>query len=146
MKVALLHGPNFRFLGLREVQVYGAFSLEDIGKSLYAFAELVHKPLELASFQTNEEGALIDYLERIWQEQYQGIILNAGAYTHTSIAIADALAWIQIPTVEVHISNIYAREDFRGRTYIAKHCIASIQGCGVLGYKFALETLFNAVQ
>ena len=83
---------------------------------------------------------------QIWQKNFQGIILNAGAYTHTSIAIADALAWVQIPTVEVHISNIYAREDFRGRNYIAKHCMASIQGCGMIGYKFALEVLFNTVR
>lgn len=135
LKIAIINGPNLNLLGKREVEIYGKQSFEDYFKSL----QEKHKDVELSYFQSNVEGELINKLHEIGFE-YNGIILNAGAYTHTSIAIADAVAGIKTPVVEVHISNVFAREDYRHVSYLGKPCKGSISGFGLKGYEMAVES------
>lgn len=122
-------------LGKREVEIYGKQSFEDYFKIL----EKKYQNISLSYFQSNVEGELINKLHEIGFT-YDGIILNAGAYTHTSIAIADAVAGIKTTVVEVHISNIFAREDYRHVSFIGKHCKGSISGFGLKGYEMAIES------
>lgn len=137
MKVLIINGPNLNLLGKREPEVYGSKSFEDY------LAELRKKHLNclIEYFQSNVEGELINELHRA-DKTVDGIILNAGAYTHTSLAIADAVAGISTPVVEVHISNIFAREDYRHVSYLGKHCKGSISGFGLKGYELALMSFF----
>jgi 3-dehydroquinate dehydratase-2 len=134
MKVLIINGPNLNLLGTREQNVYGNQSFETY------FTELKAKypALQLDYFQSNVEGELINHIQTA-DKKYDGIILNAGAYTHTSIAIADAIAAISTPVVEVHISNIFAREDYRHVSYLGKHCKGSISGFGLTSYELALQ-------
>ncbi|MBC7862139.1 MAG: type II 3-dehydroquinate dehydratase [Bacteroidia bacterium] len=134
MKIIIINGPNLNLLGKREPEVYGSKSFEDF------FSELKKKfpGLDLNYFQSNVEGELINKIQHCGFDHY-GIILNAGAYTHTSIAIADAIAAIKTPVIEVHISNIFAREDFRHVSYLGKNCVGSISGFGLRGYEMAIE-------
>lgn len=120
-------------LGIREKEVYGTESFENYFKEL----KLKFPAVELIYFQSNVEGELINKLHETGFS-YDGIILNAGAYTHTSVAIADAVAGINTPVIEVHISNIFAREDYRHVSYLGKHCMGSISGFGLKGYEMAL--------
>lgn len=138
LKIAIINGPNLNLLGKREVEIYGTQSFEDYFKTIQS----KYSNLELIYFQSNVEGELINKLHEIGFN-YDGIIINAGAYTHTSIAIADAIAGIKTPVVEVHISNIFAREDYRHVSYLGKHCKGSISGFGLKGYEMAIES-FNA--
>lgn len=133
LKIAIINGPNLNLLGIREKEVYGTESFENY------FKELTSKfpSVELTYFQSNVEGELINKLHETGFS-YDGIILNAGAYTHTSVAIADAVAGINTPVIEVHISNIFAREDYRHVSYLGKHCMGSISGFGLKGYEMAL--------
>ncbi len=133
MKIAIINGPNLNLLGTRETEIYGSTSFE-----IY-FAGLCKKfpEHELTYFQSNVEGELINKLHELGFS-YDGIVVNAGAYTHTSIALADAVAAIKTPVVEVHISNIFAREDFRHVSYIGRHCKGSISGFGLRGYEMAV--------
>jgi 3-dehydroquinate dehydratase-2 len=135
MKIAIINGPNLNLLGQRETDIYG-----DKAFDVY-LAELKGKfpALQLTYFQSNVEGELINKLHELGFS-YDGIVLNAGAYTHTSIAIADAIAGINAPVVEVHISNIFAREDFRHVSYIGRQCVGSISGFGLKGYELALKS------
>lgn len=135
LKIAIINGPNLNLLGKREVEIYGTQSFEDYFKTL----EQKYPNIALSYFQSNVEGELINKLHEIGFS-YDGIILNAGAYTHTSIAIADAVAGIKTPVIEVHISNIFAREDFRHVSYLGKHCKGSIIGFGLKGYEMAVES------
>lgn len=135
LKIAIINGPNLNLLGKREVDIYGAQSFEDYFKMLHA----KFSTIELTYFQSNVEGELINKLHEIGFT-YDAIILNAGAYTHTSIAIADAIAGIKTPVIEVHISNIFAREDYRHVSYLGKHCKGSISGFGLKGYEMAIAT------
>jgi 3-dehydroquinate dehydratase II len=139
MKIAIINGPNLNLLGQRETDIYG-----DKAFDVY-LAELKQKfpALQLTYFQSNVEGELINKLHELGFS-YDGIVLNAGAYTHTSIAIADAIAGINAPVVEVHISNIFAREDFRHVSYIGRQCVGSISGFGLKGYELALKS-FEAI-
>jgi len=134
MRIIIINGPNLNLLGLREPGVYGQTSFEHI------FEELQKKYPEIALsyFQSNHEGALIDKIHEVGFS-YDGIILNAGAYTHTSVALADAIAAIRTPVVEVHISNIFAREPFRHHSYPAPKCVGTIAGLGLKGYALAIE-------
>lgn len=134
MKILVLNGPNLNLLGTREKSIYGSRSFEDY------FEELVEEfpGLELTYFQSNTEGVLIDKLHELGFS-YKGIVFNAGAYTHTSVAIADAIKAIDTPVVEVHISNVFAREAFRHKSMIAPHCAGSISGFGLDSYRLALE-------
>lgn len=134
MKILIINGPNLNLLGKREPEVYGNQSFED-------FFEIVKKDfpsLELHYFQSNIEGELIDKLHKVGFS-YEGIILNAGAYTHTSIAISDAIAGITTPVVEVHISNIYKREEYRHKSIISAHCVGMIAGLGMKSYGLACQ-------
>lgn len=138
MKIQIINGPNLNLLGKRETGIYGIQSFE-----LY-LSELRRRyaEVEITYFQSNSEGALIDCLHAVGFEA-QGIILNAGAYTHTSVAIADAIAAITSPVVEVHISNVYSREEFRHTSYLSKNCKGIITGFGMDSYRLALESFIG---
>ena len=134
MKIGIINGPNLNLLGKREVDIYGKQSFETYFETLktrYPF-------ISLSYYQSNHEGGIIDRLHAIGYE-YDGILLNAGAYTHTSIAIADAIAAISAPVVEVHLSNIHAREEFRQHSYSAKNTVGVITGLGLKGYELAIK-------
>ncbi len=134
-RITIINGPNLNLLGKREVSVYGKESFEDFFQEL----KKSYPDLELKYLQTNVEGTLIDYLQQ--ENGKDGIVLNAAGYTHTSVSIADAVRAIETPVVEVHISNIFAREEFRHTSLIAPHCKGSIIGLGLNGYKLAIEAL-----
>ena len=138
MKIEIINGPNLNLLGEREPEIYGNKTFEQF------FTELKTKfpDLELGYFQSNVEGEIINRLHSL-RNQAQGIILNAGAYTHTSIAIADAVAAIQVPVIEVHISNVFAREEFRHHSYITKYARGLITGFGLQSYELAIRYFLN---
>jgi len=138
VKIAIINGPNLNLLGKREPGIYGNQRFEDFFENL----EKEFKTTELHYFQSNVEGELINKLHE-FGFSFDGIIINAGAYTHTSVAIADAVAAITTPVVEVHISNIFAREDFRHLSYLGRHCVGSISGFGLKSYRIALMTLLE---
>ena len=135
MKIAILNGPNLNLLGKREPSIYGHQSFDDFFIQL----EKNHPQVSLIYFQSNHEGDLIDALHKYGFE-FDGIILNAGAYTHTSIALADAISAIECPVIEIHISNVYARESFRSQSYLAPVCNGSISGFGLHSYTLALQS------
>ena len=139
MKVLVLHGPNLNLLGTREPEVYGCATLADIDAGIAALGAELGVAVE--SFQSNHEGALIDRIHAAAREGVAGILINPGAYTHTSIALRDALTAVSIPAVEVHLSNIHARESFRRRSHIAPVVIAQVAGFGAAGYGLALRGL-----
>ena len=139
MRVIIINGPNLNLLGQREPSVYGVDSFE----AYFATLQRAYPQLELSYFQSNHEGALLDKLHEVGFS-YDGIILNAGAYTHTSVALHDAIRAITTPVVEVHISNTFAREAFRHHSYIAAVAKGVIVGFGMESYRLALESfLFN---
>lgn len=135
MKVLILNGPNLNLLGKREPETYGNTSFSDYFKSL----EEKYSNIELSFFQSNIEGEIIDKLHEVGFS-YDGIILNAGAYTHTSIAVGDAVKGIETPTIEVHISNVYNREEYRHHSYISKNAAGIIVGFGLKGYDLAIQS------
>ncbi|MES3018926.1 MAG: type II 3-dehydroquinate dehydratase [Bacteroidota bacterium] len=135
MKIQIINGPNLNLLGLREKSIYGDSSFEDYLKTLREKYSII----DIDYFQSNVEGELINKLHEVGFS-YDGIILNGGAYTHTSIGIADAIAGINTTVVEVHISNIYAREEFRHVSLTGKNCRGVLTGFGLDGYRLALES------
>lgn len=135
-KILILNGPNLNLLGVREKSIYGDQSFEDYFNDL----QEKYKQVALTYYQSNSEGAIIDKLHEVGFD-FDGIVLNAGAYTHTSVAIADAIAAIHTPVVEVHISNVHQREEFRHHSYLSKNCKGVILGFGLASYKLALESL-----
>lgn len=135
-----MHGPNLNLLGLREPEIYGSVTLQDINKKLILDAERLQ--VGVTCLQSNHEGALVDAIHDA-REKHHGIVINAGAYTHTSVAIRDALAGVQIPTVEVHLSNIYTREKFRHHSYIAPIAIGQISGFGADSYFLGFQALIQ---
>ena len=138
MRVMIINGPNLNLLGQREPDIYGSESFDKIMEALQGhFATIT-----IDFFQSNIEGELIDRLQEA-DGKYDGIILNAGAYTHTSVALGDTIRAINTAVIEVHLSNIFAREAFRHNSYIAPHCIGSISGFGPESYRLALEALKN---
>ncbi len=138
-KIGIIHGPNLNLLGSREPSIYGAETLSDIDRRIVKAAG---DDNEVKSFQSNSEGAIIDRLHEM-DTFADGIIINAGAYTHTSVAIRDAIAAIAPPVVEVHLSNVHAREAFRRESLIAPVCIGQICGFGSYSYILGLSALFN---
>ena len=138
--ILVLHGPNLNLLGLREPEVYGSVTLAQINSLLEEEGKRLQ--VSISCLQSNHEGVLIDTIHQA-KDKHQGIIINAGAYTHTSVAIRDALAGIQLPTVEVHLSNIYRREEFRHHSYIAPIAIGQISGFGASSYILGLQALVN---
>ena len=138
-KIAIINGPNLNLLGKREPGIYGKQDFE----SYFDTLQTRYSSVELTYFQSNHEGAIIDKLHELGFGQCSGIILNAGAYTHTSLAIADAIAAINTPVVEVHISNVHAREEIRHRSMLSAVCRGVIAGFGLDSYRLALESLLN---
>jgi 3-dehydroquinate dehydratase-2 len=138
LRVLVLHGPNLNLLGTREPDVYGALTLAEVDRRLHDCA--AQWDIELRTLQSNSEGAIIDALHeaRSWA---QGIVINAGAYTHTSYAIRDAIAAVSLPTVEVHLSNVHAREEFRHGSVIAPVCEGQISGFGWRSYLLGLDAI-----
>ncbi|MGO1243617.1 MAG: type II 3-dehydroquinate dehydratase [Sphingobacterium sp.] len=134
-KIIIINGPNLNLLGVREKSVYGDRDFQSYFEELKAEYEQV----ELTYFQSNHEGSIIDKLHEIGFS-YHGIVLNAGAFTHTSLAIGDAIAAIQTPVVEVHISNVHQREDFRHHSFLAKNCVGVICGFGLPSYRLGLQS------
>lgn len=133
-KILILNGPNLNLLGTREPEIYGHQTFEQFLEILRAKFE---KQLDIEYFQSNEEGAIINKLHEVGFTN-EGILLNAGGYTHTSIAIADAVSSIKTPVIEVHISNVHARESFRGHSYLSPNCKGIIVGFGLRGYELGL--------
>mgnify|MGYP000057628434 CR=1 FL=1 len=148
--ILVLNGPNLNLLGLRETSIYGYKTLSDINNTLIQIG-LQHN-INIVCFQSNNESSLIDKLHEVVyhntinsniENQYSWIIINPAAYTHTSIALMDALAATNLPFIEVHISNIHAREQFRQHSYFSKYAKAVITGCGTYGYELALNFIIN---
>ncbi len=137
MKICIINGPNLNFTGIREKGVYGSFTLDDINKEIKNAADNMN--IEVEFFQSNFEGAIIDKLQQCYFEKKDGIIINPGAFTHYSYALRDAIASIDIPTIEVHLSNIHKREEFRHKSVTAASCIGQMCGFGYKGYILALN-------
>ncbi|MBD1932540.1 type II 3-dehydroquinate dehydratase [Trichocoleus sp. FACHB-69] len=140
VSVLVLHGPNLNLLGLREPGIYGYLTLDEINHLLEQEGQTLQAKLSI--IQSNHEGVLVDAIQNALG-QHQGILINAGAYTHTSVAIRDAIAAVNLPTVEVHLSNIYRREAFRHHSYIAPVAIGQISGFGSQSYLLGLQALIH---
>lgn len=140
MKIYVINGPNLNFLGIREPNVYGSDSYEELCSYIISEAKKLNAEIEI--FQSNIEGEIVDFIQKA-HKNADGIVINSGAYTHYSIAIFDAVKSVNLPTVEVHLSNIYKREEFRHKSVVAPACIGQISGFGFLGYKLAIEALLN---
>ena len=138
MKLAIINGPNLNLLGKRETDIYGNMSFDEFFMALKIKFPLI----EWNYFQSNVEGELINELQRVGFD-YDGIIFNPGGYTHTSVAIGDAVAAIKTPVIEVHISNVHAREDFRKISHVSGKAVGSIVGLGLKGYELAVEWFLN---
>lgn len=143
MKLLVINGVNLNLLGVREPEKYGSQTLKDLEKCLYAYS--FDLGIDLEMFQSNIEGEIVEKIHSCLNN-VDGIVINAGAYTHTSVAICDAIAGVAIPTIEVHLTNIYKREEFRHHSYIAPVAIGQISGLGFDGYKLALSALKNYIE
>jgi len=136
----ILNGPNLNLLGMREPTIYGATTLQEIERAAQAYG--AERDATITCAQSNSEGALVDHIHHA-RETQDGIVLNAGAYTHTSIALRDAVAGVGLPTVELHLSNVHAREEFRHHSYLAPVCVGVICGFGAAGYTLAIDALLG---
>ncbi len=136
MKISIINGPNLNLLGKREPDVYGSQSFE----AYYQTLQQQYPDVQFSYFQSNVEGELINELQRVGFD-YDGILLNPGGYTHTSVAIGDAIAAIKTPVIEIHISNVHAREDFRKISHVSAKCKGTISGLGMNGYRLGVESL-----
>ena len=144
MKLLILNGPNLNMLGIREPAHYGKETYQDLCAKIKSHADAIGAEIEF--FQSNHEGALVDKIQEAYFQEVDGIVINPGAYTHTSIALLDAVKAVSIPTVEVHISDVNAREDFRKVSYIRAACIATISGHGTDGYTEAMTLLYERLK
>jgi 3-dehydroquinate dehydratase-2 len=144
MKILVLHGPNLNLLGTREPEVYGRETLDDINARLREFA--ARENIELRITQSNHEGVLIDELHKARAEGFDGVLINPGALTHYSYALRDAIAAIALPTVEVHVSNVHRREEFRARSVVAAVCVGQVIGFGWQSYLLGWEGLIEKVK
>ncbi len=142
LRILVLHGPNLNLLGSREKSIYGTETLEMIDSSLHKLSGELG--VELVIHQSNLEGEIVNWVQEA-RHGYHGIIINPAAYTHTSVAIRDALAAVNLPTVEVHISNIYRREEFRQHSYVSGVALGQITGFGPTGYRLALRGLYEHI-
>ena len=140
--ILVLHGPNLNLLGRREPEVYGSVTLEEINENLLNLAK--ESDIKLDTFQSNAEGELIDRIQQAMGDNVDFIIINPAAYTHTSVALRDAVAAVGVPTIEVHLSNIHSREEFRHKSLLAAVCKGQICGFGPFSYVLGLEAAVNA--
>ena len=136
--VVIINGPNLNLLGKREPEIYGPKSFEEFFIELQSY----FSSIELVYYQSNIEGEIVNKIQEVGFSSH-GIVLNAGGYTHTSVSIGDAIAAISTPVIEVHISNVYAREDFRHQSFMAKHCKGVIAGFGMESYRMAIQSLLD---
>ena len=143
MKILLLHGPNLNLLGTREPEVYGSMTLDDINEKMISLGEELGA--EVICLQSNHEGALIDALHdaRTWAN---GVVFNPGGYTHTSVALRDAISAIVIPVIEVHLSNVYAREEFRHTSFVSAVCKGKVSGFGWRSYELGVRGLIDIIK
>ena len=139
MKILVINGPNLNFLGIREPNVYGKETYDDLCNLINDYCKKENIDVEI--FQSNHEGALVDKIQEAYFNKVDGIVINPGAYTHTSIALLDAVKSVNIPTVEIHISDLKQREDFRQVSYVGMACIARVSGLGLNGYIEAIKHL-----
>lgn len=142
-KIAVIHGPNLNLLGIREPEVYGRKTISDLNNDIEKQAEDLKIDVEI--FQSNHEGEIVDFIQKTGQE-CEGIVINPGGLTHYSIVLRDALIAIKKPVIEVHISNIYKREEFRHKSVIAPIAVGQISGLGTDGYTYALTALVNVIK
>lgn len=140
MKILIINGPNINLLGTREPEIYGALTMDNINDSLLDYAKTLG--VEIETFQSNIEGEIVDKIQQS-KKDCVGIVINPAAYTHTSVAIRDAIAAVNMPAVEVHISNIHSREEFRKNSFIAPVCIGQISGFGADSYRLGLKGLVD---
>lgn len=147
MKILVINGPNLQLLGKREVNIYGKVTLNDIGTNLKQVVyDQYNNEIILDFYQSNHEGEILDKIADTINNKTDGIIINPAAYTHTSVAILDAIKAVCIPVVEVHISNIHSREEFRSKSITAAACIGLISGFGIHGYELALHALIRILR
>lgn len=142
--VLVINGPNLNLLGTREPGIYGSFTLDDVNAQLQRLAQQLS--IRLSIHQSNHEGKIVDLIHQARIDNVAGILINAGAYTHTSIAIRDAISAVRVPTVEVHVSNVYAREEFRHHSYIAPVVLGQISGFGLESYTLGLRALASKIE
>lgn len=140
MKILVINGVNLNMLGIREPEKYGSMTLKDLEKELYAYS--FELGINIEAYQSNHEGEIVEKIHDA-KDNFDGIVINAGAYTHTSVAIRDAISAVNIPTVEVHMTNIYKRETFRHHSYLAPVCIGQISGFGINSYKLGLKAVVD---
>ncbi len=140
MKILVINGPNLNMLGIREPDIYGKNTYNDLCKLITDYAN--QKSIEVKLFQSNYEGAIVDEIQKAYGN-FDGIVINPAAYTHTSVAILDAVKSVGLPTVEVHISKVESREDFRQISYVRQACIKTVTGLGFNGYLVAIDTLIE---
>ncbi len=143
MKIGLLNGPNLNMLGTRETDIYGKFTLDDVYNKLVEIAEKKH---EIIAFQSNNEGELINFIQLSEEKGIKYIIFNPGAYTHTSLALRDAISSVNTNVIEVHISNLYKREEIRQKSLTAPACIGQISGFGTRSYELALHYILKETE
>lgn len=143
-KVLVIHGPNLDLLGSREPNVYGKMTLTEIDRTLLELAK--GKSIDLEILQTNHEGEIVDAIGKASANHFEAILINPAAYTHTSVAIRDAIAAIDLPTVEVHLSNIYGREEFRQTSLISAVCKGQVSGFGPYSYVLGLQAILNIIK
>ncbi len=141
MKLLVLNGPNLNFIGIREPEIYGKETYNDLCDYIKKYAEANNIEIEIK--QSNHEGYLVDFIHQAYFDKVDGIIINPGAYTHTSIALLDAIKSVNIETIEVHLSDVTKREDFRQVSYLRSACVKSIMGKGFLGYTEAIDYFLN---
>ncbi len=144
MKILVINGPNLNMLGIREPTIYGSGTYAELLTLIRAHGEKTGA--EVSFFQSNHEGALVDAIQQAYFDGVEGIVLNPAAYTHTSVALLDALKAVAIPTVEVHISDVSAREDFRQVSYVRPACVATVTGKGFAGYLEAMDILLKGAK
>ena len=139
MKILVLNGPSMNMLGIREPEIYGRETYDDLVNRISEYAEKLG--VEVSFFQSNHEGSLVDAIQKAYFDKIEGIIFNPAAYTHTSVAIADAVRAVGIPTVEVHVSDVSSRESFRQVSFVREVCIKTVSGMGLRGYLAAMDFL-----